>query len=225
MRTRLPTSIRCLLLGLLLPGMALGAPSKLRELSVTLEDAQRCLLLFGATGDDAFLRPLPGLAKRYEQQLADQPASSSMTLWNLWLLHQRAVDSARANNAPDNPRLAAALREGGTAVGLLPNFLPPVAAEADSPAPSLADNLRELALLEAQSANRAYLDDDEQARRERIGALQHSLDEQFGARPATPADDALRSRWRYLRLTERADGTLLYPFTAQVDNLLGRVGD
>ena len=35
----------------------------------------------------------------------------------------------------------------------------------------------------------------------------------------------MRARWRYLRLTERPAGTLLYPFNAQVEYLLEKLGE
>lgn len=220
MRTRLPFPFRHLLLAaLLLPGLSLGAAN---QTALILQDAQRCLLLFAATGDEHFLRPLPTLADGYEKQLADQPGANALPLWNLWLLHQKAVDDARAHYSPGSPQLQNAVRQGAAAIDQLPKFLPEAP---DGEVPTLANNLRQLALLEAQGANQKLLGGDEPARRKAIAALQQRIEEQLAARPATPENEALRSHWRYLRLSEHESATLLYPFNAQLEFLLARLSD
>ncbi|WP_160288518.1 hypothetical protein [Pseudomonas knackmussii] len=219
MPTRLSSLFRNLLLAaLMLPGLSLAAGN---ETAYILQDAQRCLLLFTATGDEHFLRPLPSLAERYERQLADQPGANAMSLWNVWLLHQKSVADARAHYAPGSPQLLDALRQAGKALELLPRFLPVVQDET----PPLADNLRQLALLEAQGANQKLLGGDEQARRTAIAALQGRIEAQLAALPAHPENEALRSHWRYLRLSEHESAPLLYPFNAQLEYLLARLND
>lgn len=220
MPTRLSSLFRNLLLAALtLPGLSLAAGN---ETAYILQDAQRCLLLFAATGDEHFLRSLPSLAERYEKQLADQPGATAMSLWNVWLLHQKSVADARAHYAPGSPQLLDAVRQAGKAVDLLPRFLPVVQ---DETPPTLTENLRQLALLEAQGANQKLLGGDEQARREAIAGLQGRIEEQLTALPASPENEALRSHWRYLRLSEHESATLLYPFNAQLEYLLARLND
>lgn len=223
MRTRLLSPFRSLLLtALLLPNMGQAADQDSQKIAATLLDAQRCLLLFSATGDEHFLRPLPRLAERYEKALADQPGANAMTLWNIWLTHQQSVTEAKVYYAAGSPRLQNALQQAAKAVELLPKFIP--LTQGDTP-PTLADNLRQLALLEAKGANPSAIGGDAQARRETIADLQRRIDAELAARPVTPDNEALRSHWRYLRLTERESGTLLYPFNAQVENLLARLND
>lgn len=221
MRIRLALATCCLLIGLL-PGPALSAEPEERAIAGTLMDAQRCLLLFAATGDEHFLGLLPRLTDRLDKQLADQPGANAMPLWNLWLLHQQAVASARAHYAPGGPQLQAALRQAESVVAQLPTYLPQVQA---GTTPELSDDLRELALLEAQNANQKLLEGDANKRREQIARLQRNIDLQLSARPASAETESLRTRWRYLRLTERENGTLLYPFNAQLEYLLTRLSD
>ncbi len=121
------------------------------------------------------------------------------------------------------PALRQALAQALEVSALLQEFrLQPGAAPGDA---TLAANLQRLALLQAKRANHRLLGEDTDTLREAIADLQQTIETQFAALPASVEGEAMRARWRYLRLTERPAGTLLYPFNARVEYLLEKLSE
>lgn len=184
-----------------------------------LQDIERYLLLYSATGDERFLQRLDNLGSAFEQSLGEQ--KNAAALKDMWQLYRQALERVRAAYSQRGVDLKDALAQTHEVAGLFDDFI-----VSDKPAkatPTLADELRELALLEARQANRKLLGGAEQSEAARIAQLQGDVEKQLAALPDGPARDTLLSRWAYLRKAEKPEGTLLYPFNAQVEYLLAHL--
>ncbi|MEL7936703.1 MULTISPECIES: hypothetical protein [Pseudomonas] len=204
-----------LLLSLLvtLPGVA-----RADDLDATLQAAQRYLLLYSATGDERFLKRLQRLDETFHAQVAEQ--RNGETLQDIWSLYGETVERVESGYEQSGPALREALAQALEVSALLQEFrvqLPPPG-EA-----SLAANLQRLALLKAKRANHKLLGADDGSLDEQVADLREAIGAQFTSLPDTPEGEAMRARWRYLQLTERPAGTLLYPFNAQVEYLLHKL--
>jgi hypothetical protein len=205
-----------LLAGLLLAGL-LPRPANADVVDANLRDMERYLLLYSATGDERFLTRLDGLGQHFEQQLSQQKNATS--LQDLWQLYRQALDQVRAAYSQKDVDLQRAVAQTRAVAGLFDTFI-----LAREPAPQgLEDELRELALLEARLANGRLLGKESEGDAARIGELQELIGERLAALPAGASRDSLLSRWSYLRKAEKPEGTLLYPFNAQVEYLLAHL--
>lgn len=186
-------------------------------IDASLRDMERYLLLYSATGDERFLSRLDILGQGFEEQLTQQKNAGA--LQDLWQLYRQTLQQVRDAYSLKGVDLRQAVARTQEVAGLFDSFI-----LAREPAPQgLADELRELALLEARQANRRLLGRDLEDAAERIGALQVKIGERLAALPAGASRDSLLSRWSYLRKAEKPEGTLLYPFNAQVEYLLAHL--
>ncbi|MCP8465269.1 hypothetical protein NK553_15065 [Pseudomonas sp. ZM23] len=182
-----------------------------------LQDIERYLLLYSATGDERFLQRLDKLGAAFEKNLDAQ--KNSTVLKDMWHLYQQALEQVRAAYSQHGVDLKTAVAQTAEVAGLFDKFI--VADEGAPVAPSLADDLRALALLEARQANNKLRGGGYAEDVERIAQLQANVEKRYTALPAGESRDTLLSRWSYLRKSERPDGaTLLYPFNAQIEYLL-----
>ncbi|MDF3935545.1 hypothetical protein [Pseudomonas citronellolis] len=214
--------MRRLILSLLIPLLAVIAPgAAFASFDTTLQAAQRYLLLYSATGDERFLLRLENLDARFQAQVDAQ--GNSATLRDVWELYGETVRRVADGYISSGRALREALAQALEVSALLQELR--IDTPAAGGAAGLADNLQRLALLQARIANRRLLGEEVGGLQERIAGVRDTLEAQFAALPSTPEGEAMRARWRYLRLTERPTGTLLYPFNAQVEHLLERLGD
>lgn len=211
-----------LILSLLLSLLASLPTAALADrFDATLQAAQRYLLLYSATGDERFLKRLERLDEAFQGLVAEQ--HNGETLQDIWSLYGETVAQVQSGYEKSGPALREALAQALEVSALLQEFrLQPDAAPAEA---SLAANLQRLALLQAKRANQRLLGEDTDTLRGTIADLQQTIETQFAALPDTAEGEAMRARWRYLRLTERPAGTLLYPFNAQVEYLLEKLGE
>lgn len=206
------TLIASLLLASLLPRAA-----NADTVDANLRDMERYLLLYSATGDQRFLARLDNLGPHFQQQLAQQKNATS--LQDLWQLYRQALDQVRMAYSRRDVDLQHAVAQTREVAGLFDSFI-----LTREPAPQgLADELRELALLEARRANGRLLGKVNEDDAARIGELQALIGERLAALPAGANRDSLLWRWHYLRKAEKPEGTLLYPFNAQVEYLLAHL--
>ncbi|MDH0289835.1 hypothetical protein N7414_11975 [Pseudomonas sp. GD04087] len=204
--------IASLLLTGLLPRAANADTSE-----ASLRDMERYLLLYSATGDERFLSRLDNLGSNFEQQLAQQKNAAS--LQDIWQLYRQTLEQVRAAYSHKGVDLQRAVAQTQEVAGLFDSFI--LAREPVSQ--GLEDELRELALLEARRANGRLLGAGNEGDAARIGVLQERIGERLAALPAGASRDSLLSRWSYLRKAEKPEGTLLYPFNAQVEYLLAHL--
>ena len=202
----------CLLLAGLLPRAA-----NADAVDASLRDMERYLPLYSATGDERFLARLDGLGPGFEQQLSQHKNAAS--LQDLWRLYRQTLEQVRVAYTQKNVDLQRAVAQTREVAGLFDTFI-----LARDPAPKgLEDELRELALLEARRANGQLVRRGHGEDATRIGELQELIGKRLAALPAGASRDSLLSRWRYLRKAEKPEGTLLYPFNAQVEYLLAHL--
>lgn len=210
-------SIPVLLAGLLLSSAlsctALTAQASARRTDPLLQDIERYLLLYAATGDDRFLVRLDSLGVVFESQLEGQKQAKALK--DIWQLHQQTLLKVREAYSRKGINLQQALQQTREVAELFDSFL---ASSSDS-APSMIGELRELALLEARGANRKLLGEPSATDSQRIEALRTSLQSHLEALPDTPERNRLLAHWAYLRKSQAAGGTLLYPFNAQIEYL------
>ncbi|WP_236198997.1 hypothetical protein [Pseudomonas pseudonitroreducens] len=204
--------IASLLLTGLLPRAANADTSE-----ASLRDMERYLLLYSATGDERFLSRLDNLGSSFEQQLAQQKNAAS--LQDIWQLYRQTLEQVRAAYSHKGVDLQRAVAQTQEVAGLFDSFI--LAREPASQ--GLEDELRELALLEARRANGRLLGAGNEGDAARIEVLQERIGERLAALPAGASRDSLLSRWSYLRKAEKPEGTLLYPFNAQVEYLLAHL--
>lgn len=209
--------VYALFAGLMLTG-ALSGPVSATEASARqtdplLQDIERYLLLYAATGDDRFLTRLDSLGVVFESQLGEQ--KQARTLKDIWQLHQQTLSKVRDAYSKKDVDLKEALQQTQEVADLFDSFL----GNTSDSAPSIRGELRELALLEARKANRKLLGEPSTAQSERIEALCASLQSHLEALPDNPARDSLMAHWTFLRKSQAAGGTLLYPFNAQIEYL------
>ncbi len=205
-----------LLASLLLAGL-LPRAANADAVDASLRDMERYLLLYSATGDERFLTRLESLGPSFEQQLSQQ--KNAANLQDLWQLYRQTLEKVRAAYLQKDVDLQQALLQTREVAGLFDTFI-----LAREPAPDgLQDELRELALLEARRANGRLLGKESEGDATRIGELQELIGERLAALPAGASRDSLLSRWSYLRKAEKPEGTLLYPFNAQVEYLLAHL--
>lgn len=204
--------IASLLLTGLLPRAANADTSE-----ASLRDMERYLLLYSATGDERFLSRLDNLGSSFEQQLAQQKNAAS--LQDIWQLYRQTLEQVRAAYSHKGVDLQQAVAQTQEVAGLFDSFI--LAREPASQ--GLEDELRELALLEARRANGRLLGAGNEGDAARIEVLQERIGERLAALPAGASRDSLLSRWSYLRKAEKPEGTLLYPFNAQVEYLLAHL--
>jgi len=204
--------IASLLLTGLLPRAANADTSE-----ASLRDMERYLLLYSATGDERFLSRLDNLGSSFEQQLAQQKNAAS--LQDIWQLYRQTLEQVRAAYSHKGVDLQQAVAQTQEVAGLFDSFI--LAREPASQ--GLEDELRELALLEARRANGRLLGAGNEGDPARIEVLQERIGERLAALPAGASRDSLLSRWSYLRKAEKPEGTLLYPFNAQVEYLLAHL--
>ncbi|MCP1652133.1 hypothetical protein [Pseudomonas nitroreducens] len=204
--------IASLLLTGLLPRAANADTSE-----ASLRDMERYLLLYSATGDERFLSRLDNLGSSFEQQLAQQKNAAS--LQDIWQLYRQTLEQVRAAYSHKGVDLQQAVAQTQEVAGLFDSFI--LAREPASQ--GLEDELRELALLEARRANGRLLGAGNKGDAARIEVLQERIGERLAALPAGASRDSLLSRWSYLRKAEKPEGTLLYPFNAQVEYLLAHL--
>ncbi|MFR0691065.1 hypothetical protein ACLUTX_16825 [Enterobacterales bacterium AE_CKDN230030158-1A_HGKHYDSX7] len=205
-----------LIASLLLAGL-LPRAANADAIDANLRDMERYLLLYSATGDERFLTRLDSLGTRFEEQLAKQKNAAS--LQDLWKLYQQTLDQVRAAYSRKDVDLQQAVAQTREVAGLFDSFI--LAREPG--APGLENELRELALLEARRANGRLLGKQGGDDAQRINELQGAIGERLAALPAGASRDSLLSRWSYLRKAEKPEGTLLYPFNAQVEYLLAHL--
>ena len=179
-----------------------------------LQDIERYLLLYSATGDERFLDRLNSLGVVFEQKLAVQDQATALK--DIWQLYQQTLAKVKDAYTKKGVDLKLAVKQTREVADLFSAFLAPDAA---ATAPQPGGDLRELALLEARKANAKLLGAPSDAETKRIGELRESLQRQLEALPAGADREKLLMRWAYLRKTETADGTLLYPFNAQIEYL------
>lgn len=185
-----------------------------------LQDIERYLLLYSATGDERFLQRLDSLGKVFEQSLGEQ--KNAAALKDMWQLYRQTLDQVRAAYSQRGVDLKQALAQTREVAGLFDSFI--IAEKQAQNPPALADDLRELALLEARQANRKLLGGAQSADAAQIVQLQANVEKQLAALPNGTTRDNLLSRWDYLRKAERPEGgTLLYPFNAQIEYLLAHL--
>lgn len=190
------------------------------SVDASLQDIERYLLLYSATGDERFLVRLDNLGTTFEQSLGQQKNAGALK--DMWQLYRQALDRVRAAYSQPGVDLKVALAQTQEVAGLFDSFI--IADKTAKTAPTLADDLRELALMEARQANRKLLGGLEEKDSSRIAQLQEAVEKQLNTLPAGPARDTLLSRWTYLRKAERSDGgTLLYAFNAQIEYLLAHL--
>ncbi len=204
--------IASLLLTGLLPRAANADTSE-----ASLRDMERYLLLYSATGDERFLSRLDNLGSSFEQQLAQQKNAAS--LQDIWQLYRQTLEQVRAAYSHKGVDLQRAVAQTQEVAGMFDSFI--LAREPASQ--GLEDELRELALLEARRANGRLLGAGNEGDAARIEVLQERIGERLAALPAGASRDSLLSRWSYLRKAEKPEGTLLYPFNAQVEYLLAHL--
>lgn len=205
-----------ILTGLLLTSL-LPTAANASTANAQLQDIERYLLLYSATGDERFLQRLDKLGTEFEKSLDTQ--KNPTALKDMWHLYQQTLDQVRAAYSQHGVDLKTAVARTAEVAGLFDNFI--IADEGTPATPTLADDLRTLALLEARQANGKLLGDGHAEDVERIAQLQANVEKRLTALPAGESRDALLSRWSYLRKSERPDGaTLLYPFNAQIEYLL-----
>lgn len=210
--------VPALLAGLLLSGTLAAAPAKgptnLRT-DPLLQDIERYLLLYAATGDERFLTRLNSLGAVFEKKLDGQKQAA--TLKDIWQLHQQTLEKVHDAYTKRGVDLRQALQQTRQVAELFDSFLQP--APGATQGPTLLDEVRELALLEARGANRKLLGELTAADGRRIAELQEEVQARLEALPDSPERDKLQLHWRYLRKAQTADGTLLYPFNAQIEYL------
>jgi hypothetical protein len=207
----------CALIASLLFAGLLPRAANADVIDASLQDMERYLLLYSATGDPRFLDRLDNLGTSFEQDLAQQKNASS--LQDLWQLYRQTLDRVRAAYTQKDVDIRQAVQQTQEVAGLFDSFI-----LARSPAPQgLEGELRELALLEARRANGRLLEAEDGKDAQRIGELQERIGERLAALPAGASRDSLLSRWSYLRKAEKPEGTLLYPFNAQVEYLLAHL--
>ncbi|MDH1008470.1 hypothetical protein N5J43_23865 [Pseudomonas nicosulfuronedens] len=205
-----------LIASLLLAGL-LPRAANADTVDASLRDMERYLLLYSATGDERFLARLDGLGPSFEQQLSQQKNANN--LQDLWKLYRQTLEQVRAAYSQKGVDLQNAVEQTQEVAGLFDTFI-----LAREPAPQgLEDELRELALLEARRANGRLLGKESEGDAARIRDLQELIGERLAALPAGASRDSLLSRWSYLRKAEKPEGTLLYPFNAQVEYLLAHL--
>lgn len=204
--------IASLLLTGLLPRAANADTSE-----ASLRDMERYLLLYSATVHERFLSRLDNLGSSFEQQLAQQKNAAS--LQDIWQLYRQTLEQVRAAYSHKGVDLQRAVAQTQEVAGLFDSFI--LAREPASQ--GLEDELRELALLEARRANGRLLGTGSEGDAARIEVLQERIGERLAALPAGASRDSLLSRWNYLRKAEKPEGTLLYPFNAQVEYLLAHL--
>lgn len=205
-----------LIASLLLAGL-LPRAANADAIDANLRDMERYLLLYSATGDERFLTRLDRLGPNFEQQLSQQ--KNATNLQDLWQLYRQTLEQVRAAYSQKGVDLRHAVAQTREVAGLFDTFI-----LAREPAPQgPEDQLRELALLEARRANGRLLGKESEGDTTRIKALQELIGERLAALPAGASRDSLLSRWSYLRKAEKPEGTLLYPFNAQVEYLLAHL--
>ncbi|MBB4867936.1 hypothetical protein HNP46_006855 [Pseudomonas nitritireducens] len=209
-------SLSALLAGLTLSavlcGHAAGAEPPASPTSPLLEDIERYLLLYSATGDERFLNRLNGLGTQFEQKLGEQKQAEPLR--DIWQLYQQTLDRVQAAYREKGVDLKKALNQSQEVADLFDSFL------VSSPPPAgLASDLRELALLEARKANHALLGIEAAANQQRIEQLRSAITAQLDALPEEAQRERLLTHWNYLRQAQAASGTLLYPFNAQIEYL------
>ncbi|MGC4010393.1 MAG: hypothetical protein QM805_16255 [Pseudomonas sp.] len=201
---------------LLLAGL-LPRAANADAVDASLRDMERYLLLYSATGDERFLTRLEGLGPSFEQQLSQQ--KNAANLQDLWQLYRQTLEKVRTAYSQKDVDLQQAVLQTQEVAGLFETFI-----LAREPASNgLQDELRELALLEARRANERLLEKESKGDTLRITQLQELIGERLAALPAGASRDSLLSRWSYLRKAEKPEGTLLYPFNAQVEYLLAHL--
>jgi len=210
------TLLASLLLAGLLPRAA-NADAYADSTQASLRDMERYLLLYSATGDERFLTRLDNLGPPFEQQLAQQKNATS--LQDIWQLYRQTLDQVRAAYLHKGVDLQHAVAQTREVAGLFDSFI----LSRESAPSALEDELRELALLEARRANGRLLGQETAGDAARIDELQKLIGERLAALPAGASRDSLLSRWSYLRKAEKPEGTLLYPFNAQVEYLLAHL--
>ncbi|QRY79826.1 hypothetical protein JVX91_01540 [Pseudomonas sp. PDNC002] len=178
-----------------------------------VQDIERYLLLYSATGDERFLERLNSLGVVLEQKLATQDKAASLK--DIWQLYQQTLVKVRDAYGKKGVDLKQAVKQTREVGDLFNTFL----IAGSDPQPKLLAELRELALLEARKANGKLLGVATEKDTKRIGELQESVQQQLQALPANSDRDGLLMRWSYLRKTETDKGTLLYPFNAQIEYL------
>lgn len=207
----------CTLIASLLLAGLLPRAANADAVDAGLRDMERYLLLYSATGDDRFLTRLDGLAPSFEQQLSQQ--KNAANLKDLWQLYRQTLEQVRAAYSQKDVDLQNAVAQTREVAGLFDTFI----LAREPVRQGLEDELRELALLEARRANGRLLGKESGEDAARIGELQVQIGERLAALPAGASRDSLLSRWSYLRKAEKPEGTLLYPFNAQVEYLLAHL--
>ncbi|MNP34479.1 hypothetical protein D3C76_1277680 [compost metagenome] len=183
-------------------------------------DIQRYLLLYSATGDERFLARLDGLGAVFEEGIAAQ--KNANTLADIWELYRHTVGKVRDAYTIKDADLKRAVAQTQEVSALFDAFI--LESDKADQSPSLADNLRHLALLRVQQANREVL--GESPDDGRLDSLYAEIDRQLDSLPAGDAqassrNERLKKRWQYLRMA--ANGGQLYPFNAQIEYLLAHL--
>ncbi|WP_447753660.1 hypothetical protein [Pseudomonas nicosulfuronedens] len=209
--------VSALLASLMLTGAltctAPAAEASARQSAPLLQDIERYLLLYTATGDDRFLVRLDSLSVVFESQLDAQKQAKALK--DIWQLHQQTLKKVRDAYSKKGIDLKEALRQTREVAELFDSFL----MSTPDNAPTMIGELRELALLEARGANRKLLDEPLTTDSRRIDTLLTSLQGHLDALPDSPERTRLLAHWAYLRKSQVAAGTLLYPFNAQIEYL------
>ncbi|MFV3412783.1 hypothetical protein ACQCLI_23215 [Pseudomonas nitroreducens] len=209
---RLSALLSCLLLSTTAATALAGEPERLTT-DPLMQDIERYLLLYSATGDERFLTRLDNLGTTFADKLAAQ--RNATALKDIWALYQQTLAKVRDAYNKKGGDLPTAVRQTREVAQLFDSFLE---AGADTSS-KLHIDLRELALLEARKANGKLLGESADEESQRILALQQDIQSQLEAMPAGNERDALLMRWTYLRKAEGPSGTLLYPFNAQIEYL------
>lgn len=184
-----------------------------------LQDLDRYLLLYSATGDERFLDRFYDLGADFEKSLTSQ--KNAAALKDVWQRYREALEKVRAAYSQSGVDLKQALAQSREVSELLDSII--VAEEPTQSTPTLADNLRELALLEAHHANSQTLHGVHVDHSEQMEQLLQRIDQQLSSLPANATRDNLRVRWTYLCKALRPEHTLLYAFNAQIEYLLAHL--
>ncbi|MBB2493429.1 hypothetical protein [Aquipseudomonas ullengensis] len=205
----------CALPLILLQGSALAdvAPAPVEP---NVLDMERFLLLYRATGDERFMQRLNQHGEQFQHAIAGRKDPN--TLHNLWLTYQESAQRVHQAYAVRELDLDSELDQALQVSGLFSAFLPQAET---ATAPSLADNLRQLARIKAALATQAATASGSL----KASAISARIDRQLGALARSDAElyASIMPRWRYLQLTERNGKTLLYPFNAQIEFILARL--
>ncbi|WP_147411246.1 hypothetical protein [Pseudomonas cavernicola] len=214
----LRTSFFTLLFSLLCTAVqAEPAPPSIMD---NLMDIDRYLLLYGSTGDERFLERLAQQGKLLQARITEE--QNARILLDIWSLYQEQLAKVRQAFVNEETDLKKAVRQSLEVVRVFDDF---VLGQEQQASPSLADNLRALALGKVRQASSHLLEKPlPEEDTGKLLTLSETIEAQMASLPTSVDPKSwqndLRMRWHYLKTTMRDDALLRYPFNSQIEKML-----